>query len=273
MRQETIAFLRQSPLVNIVPLKMLAAHPEQIHVHFWQRGEATAALLLFSTATFAYDRHAYPDDRWIAILVASQPDAVHELLPLLPWHERIVFKLVDPAVLQTLAATHPLTRVTGFASYTTTSQQLPMPAGVESTRINTTITETETPDPTLYPLFAAHGNQPEDVIAYFATGQARLFTCQVGGEVDRERVAACYTYQNFEQIHEIGGVVTVPTARRKGYAKLVVQAALASLQRRGLTPRYQVHEENLPSVRLAESLGLQRFALVEHWRHTPAEEL
>jgi hypothetical protein len=55
-----------------------------------------------------------------------------------------------------------------------------------------------------------------------------------------------------------------------GYAKQVVESAVASLQQRGYIPRYQVHEANLPSIALAQAIGLERFAIVDHWRYQPA---
>ncbi|HEU5100344.1 MAG TPA: hypothetical protein VFU22_15055 [Roseiflexaceae bacterium] len=34
---------------------------------------------------------------------------------------------------------------------------------------------------------------------------------------------------------------------------------------RGGRPRYQVYEQNRPSIRLAEAIGLEPFVTVEHW--------
>ena len=47
--------------------------------------------------------------------------------------------------------------------------------------------------------------------------------------------------------------------------EIPVETALHALVRRGDVPRYQVHELNQPSIRLAEALGLERFATIEHW--------
>ena len=64
---------------------------------------------------------------------------------------------------------------------------------------------------------------------------------------------------------KIGGVYTAPEHRRKDYARQVVLAALAQLKARLLRPRYQVREDNLASCRLAESIGLVPFVVVEHF--------
>jgi hypothetical protein len=46
----------------------------------------------------------------------------------------------------------------------------------------------------------------------------------------------------------------------------VVRTALAELQRRKLVARYQVNEDNLPSIRLATSVGLRQFLQLTHFR-------
>lgn len=265
MLEQTIAFLRQDRLRNVVPLKMLAAHAERIQIHFCRQANQIGVLLLFPTDTFAYDRQSYAAYDRIAIAVASHPAAVALMLPHLPRQESIVFKLADPQVHKALATQLPLTRVTGFISYTSSPDTYA--AWTDTVIANEeTLTETMTPDARLYPLFAAQGHEPDDLDHYFREGVGRVFTRYV----DEEPVAACFTYQNFEQIHEIGGVFTLPTERRKGYAKQVVSAALASLHARSLVPRYQVHEANRASIRLAEAIGLTPFVLTEHWAYRPA---
>jgi predicted GNAT family acetyltransferase len=235
---------------------MLAAHPEAIEIYYTQENNAAGLLLLFPTSTFAYDRQSYPDDAWIALLTVAQPALIQLLLPHLPRDQRIIFKLADETVQTALLHQLPLERVTAFRSYTApaTHPYTPHPTVVERT----------TPDERLYPFFAAQGHERQDVDAYFAK-EGHAFTRYE----NNVPVAACFTYQNFETVHEIGGVLTIPTARRKGYAKQVVETAVASLQRRGCTPRYQVHEVNRPSIRLAEQIGLQLFVTIEHWRYTP----
>ncbi len=271
--QTALTFLRQDLLRNIVPLKMLAAHPEAIDIHFVHgnihndinndinNDIAKGVLLLFPTSTFVYDRQSYPNDDLIALITVSDLALIPSLLSALPRDRSVIFKVADEGVQAALRKQLPLERVTAFHSYTAPTSQLyphspytPHPNVVEST----------TPDERLYPFFAAQGHERQDVEEYFAK-EGHAFTRY---ENDRP-VAACFTYQNFESVHEIGGVVTMPTERRKGYAKQVVETAVASLQRRGCIPRYQVHEINVPSIRLAEAIGLQRFVVIEHWRYLP----
>ena len=80
-----------------------------------------------------------------------------------------------------------------------------------------------------------------------------------------EFTSICFTFKNYDKIWEIGGVHTAPAQRRKGLARLVVEAALYTVLSRGYIPRYQVAEANIPSIRLAETLGLTRFVVAEHY--------
>jgi predicted GNAT family acetyltransferase len=82
-------------------------------------------------------------------------------------------------------------------------------------------------------------------------------------------LSTCFTFKNYGTIWEIGGVYTDPAQRRKGLARLVVETALDAVLSRGCIPHYQVAETNLPSMRLAETSGLAKFVVVEHYLHRP----
>lgn len=255
-QQAIIAFLQRNALRNIVPLKMLTAHPDVIETHYHEDGAEAAALLLFPTSAFAYDRATYGALDLVVILVATTPAAAAALLPFIPQRKKLIFKLMDGAIRDLLAESFALQRVTAFLSFTATALDAfaPHPAIVVADQV----------DERLYPLFAQQGYSVDELQRYFAGGQARTFARYEAGEA----VAACFTYQNFEQIHEIGGVYTRPTQRRKGYAQQAVVTAVHSLLSRGCWPRYQVHEINRPSIALAEQIGLIPFVTVEHWQYT-----
>jgi predicted GNAT family acetyltransferase len=255
IQQEAIAFLNRDPLRNIVPLKMLTAYSAVIETHYDEANGA--ALFLFPTSAFAYDRATYADLDLVVLLAAVTPKAAAALLPLIPPQKRLIFKLMDDGVRDLLATHLALQRVTAFLSYTSTAADRfsPHPDVVTAAQV----------DERLYPLFAAQGHDADEVQRYFAGDAARTFTLYQADEP----IAACFTYQNFENVHEIGGVFTIPSARRKGHAQKVVTTAVHSLLQRGCWPRYQVHEENRPSIALAEYIGLTRFVTVEHWRYLP----
>ena len=257
-QQATISFLKQEPLRNIVPLKMLTAYPAVIETHYTETSTDAAALLLFPTSAFAYDRATYPDLDLVVLLAATTPSAATTLLPHIPPEKKLIFKLMDGTVRDLLAEHFALQRVTAFLSYTATTLDRFTP--------HADVVVADQVDERLYPYFAEQGHDQDELARYFGNGQGRSFTLYKEGEP----VAACFTYENFENVHEIGGVFTLPSARRKGYAQKVVEMAVHSLLTRGCLPRYQVHEVNHPSIALAERIGLTRFVAVEHWRYTPA---
>ena len=252
-----ITFLKRDPLRNIVPLKMLTAYPDAIETHYHEADDEAAALLLFPTTAFAYDRATYGDLDLVVILAATTQAAATALLPHIPTHKKLIFKVVDADLRKWLADHFALQRVTAFLSYTATA--------VDHFPADPAVVVADQVDERLYPLFAIQTYDAAELKRYFAEGQARTFALYQAAEP----VAACFTYQNFENVHEIGGVVTLPAQRRQGYAQKVVTTAVHSLLSRGCLPRYQVHEINRPSIALAEQIGLTPFVTVEHWRHVP----
>jgi GNAT superfamily N-acetyltransferase len=116
-------------------------------------------------------------------------------------------------------------------------------------------------DERCFELYAAQGYARDEVRGFFSTGRALSLALY-----QRDApVAACFAYPNFEGVYEIGSVYTLPEARRNGYARKLVETALDAIVRRGDQPRYQAHEQNQPSIRLAEAIGLEPFAIIEHW--------
>jgi len=256
-QQKAIAFLQHDLLRNIVPLKMLTAYPAVIQTVYWETATDAAALLLFPTSAFPYDRATYPALDLVVLLSATTSAAAMTLLPHIPSDKQLIFKLMDEGIRDQLVRHVALQRVTAFLSFTATVAEkfIPQPDVVIADQM----------DEQLYPVFAAQGHDRAELTRYFANGQARSFTLYRASAP----VAACFTYQNFATVHEIGGVFTLPSERRKGYAQKVVATAVHSLLTRNCLPRYQVHEHNHASIALAEHLGLTPFVAVEHWQYAP----
>ena len=116
------------------------------------------------------------------------------------------------------------------------------------------------------PLYATQGYQADEVADYAANRSGRFYAVRdaAGG-----LLAACLSFRNFEHIHEIGGLHTLPQARRQGLARRLVETALATLAAAGETPRYQVDEANHASIALAQAIGLVPAVTAEHWLHLP----
>jgi len=117
----------------------------------------------------------------------------------------------------------------------------------------------DTVDDGVLPLWMENGYSLQEIQQYFAKG-AKAYTLYRGGFP----ISTCLTFVNYRHIWEVGAVHTIAPYRRKGYGKIVVSAAINDLLRRGCLPRYQVEETNSNSIRLAETLGLQKVVTLEH---------
>lgn len=253
MNKLVLNFLERDILKNIVLLKMLHAYGEQIETHFQQVGDSSAVLLLLPTHAYYYDAQTYPQTEYVVLFSTDDLDANAGLLERIPTDCNMVFKLMDPAVQQLLAPRFQLKPVTSFLSYTN------FPSLHFASDPDVRVSESV--DDECLAIYDSQGHPSATVGKQFANGEAINYVLRREGKA----ISACFTYRNYEPVWEIGGVWTDPSARRGGYARRVVATALHSLAQQNRTPRYQVHEANLSSIQLAESLGLTRFVKIDHF--------
>jgi len=250
--QRALVLLRTDIPRNIVLLKMLTLFPDAVECHYCEGDSGIGVLILLPTIVSSFDRHTYPTTDYVVLLSATSHAAVRQLLPFVPRDRPLVVKLIDDADRQTIGRAFALYRATAFISYTT-------PPGSHFVS-HGNVEVSEQIDEACYPLYAAQGHYPDDLAQYAIAG---LLTFAVYR--DASPIAACFAYRNFDTVYEIAGVYTVPRERRKGHARQLVETALHTLAKRQYIPRYQVHEANHASTRLAESVGLRRFVTMEHW--------
>jgi GNAT superfamily N-acetyltransferase len=251
--QQALAFLRRDVLRNIVALKMLAAYPQAVQLHYHEDRAGAGALLLLPTHVSPFDRRTYPSTDYVVLLSATHPAIARSLLARVPDGCALVFKLIASSDREVVERRFPLMRATAYISYTAS-------AGSQFTAADEVVVS-ERVDERCFDLYAAQGYARDEVQRSFSTGQALSFALYRRDAP----VAACFAYRNFEHVYEIGGVYTLPDERRRGHARKIVETALHALVGRGYLPRYQVHELNQPSIRLAEAIGLKPFVTMEHW--------
>lgn len=251
--QDAIDLLAKEPLRHLVLLKHLLAYPDHVRVHAVTGPEGMALLVALDTSASAYDRHAYPQAAVAALIASDHPRLTEQLMPHVPRGVGIVFKLaqeIDPAP---IAARFPIVRRTSFLSFTSSAAS----ARDSAVAIGTTVSDAA------FRLFEQQGHERGWLEPLLRDGKA--FACTL--EQDGEAAAACFAFENYGRIWEVGGVVTALSHRRKGFGGKVVRTALAELKDRTLTPRYQVEDNNEASIRLARSVGLVRFLTIVHYAH------
>lgn len=250
--------LEREQLRNIVLLKHLEAFPDHTTVYRVERDDGVATLVLLEVAASAYDRRTYPGARFAALISSDAPDLTRELLAAVSRDDGVVFKLSSDADRDVVAARFPhLQRTTAVLSFTAAS-------GFEQ---DDQVRVTAEPTDTMYAFFESQKHGRAWLEPLLQSGRA--FTCVI--EKEGQPLSVCFAFENYRKVWEVGGLFTPPEARGHGHAARVVRTALAELARRGLTPRYQVHDDNVPSIRLAESIGMQRFLEITHFLYTPGE--
>lgn len=251
-----LSFFKRDILRHIVHLKMWAAYPDAIQGQYVARGSSMGVLLLLSTPISSFDRKMYPLTRYVVLPVATDETAARALLAYVPTDCNLVFKLIDAPTRSVISLDFELQRKTAYISYT----------GICSTeRISdlspaANVRMTGHLDARCLSLYAANGYSEQEVADYFDRG---AFAATIYAQ--DTPLSTCFCFPNYGDVWEIAGVHTVEGYRRQGLARCVVEAAVHELLKRGLVPRYQVREDNLPSIRLAEAVGLTRFLITEHF--------
>lgn len=257
---ETAAgLLARDPLRNIVLLKHLQAYPGHTRLHHVADGARHGFLVLLEAGVTSWDRAAYPAAAFIVLVSSDGPDLTRALLDHVPRGIGLVFKLNGEPDRAAVAQAFALERRMRILSFTAPPGDLADLVADPDIRVGAD------PGAAAFAIFAAQDHARSWLASMLADGRA--FACVAGP--DHAPHAVCFAYENWPGVWEVGGVFTPEPQRRRGHGARVVRAALGELGRRGHFPRYQVHERNHASIRLAESAGLRPFLHLTHYVHAP----
>jgi RimJ/RimL family protein N-acetyltransferase len=242
--------LSQDVFANISFLKMIDTCRDDVPLKLVERGGEWAVWLLLPTWRSSFDLAVYPETEFVVYLGCSGDlELLQEVIREIPRGRSFVFKVRRQEYLRVLEEIFPLRKVREFISYTSGSVFSYSPDVVESKRF----------DERLFSLWSRNGYSRQEIQGYFEQG-ARAYSILMSGVP----VCTCLVFRNYGRVWEVGAVYTPEEFRGRGYAKKVVGAAISRLMSRGLIPRYQVVGGNIESIRLAESIGLRKFAVLEH---------
>ncbi len=250
---ELLEFLHRDPLRNIVLLKVLSTYGQHVQTFYFADGAADGVLFLLPTKVTTYESVTYPETDFVVYVTAVSPTITTKMLTAIPTHCNLILKFTSAQDRAVFKQHLPLERFTSFLSYTSAANAQFSPA--QEVIISDKI------DQKLLPLYHQNGYESAEIESYFTTGNAISFAVFENGEP----VSTCLAYQNYGRIWEIGMVYTIARARRKGYARKVVETALSLLLENGRIPRYQMDEKNTPSKQMADRLGLKWFLTTEHY--------
>lgn len=251
--QDAVDDLARDPLRHIVLLKQLLAHPDHVKLHRVSSPEGAGTLVVLDTSVSPYDRQTYPKAAIAAFISSDHPDLTASLMRHVPRGVGIVFKLSRDGDLAAVEAHFTVERRRAFVSFTSDGAFEPAP----DVRITTA------PGDAAFRLFESHGHDRAWLEPLLRDGKAFACVHESGGDTS----SACFAFENYGPVWEVGGVVTAPSHRRKGLGRRVVRTALATLAERGKLPRYQVEEHNEASIALARSVGLAPFLTIVHFEH------
>jgi RimJ/RimL family protein N-acetyltransferase len=243
--------LRSNRLLYSSHLKMMEEYGGSIECRLAQSDCGWGAALLIPAACSPYDTELYPEAAAIVYLAGDGASILSHILSGLPRDKDLVFKTHNVESRRLAERAFPLEWRRALLSYTCAPGKS-FPECPEVRRSGHM-------DERLLPLWMKNGYNRECAERYFANG-AEAFSVFSHGEP----VSTCLIFRNSLDIWEVGAVRTVERERGRGYARKVVSSALNAVLEAGNLPKYQVEQTNLPSIGLAESLGLRIFLRLDH---------
>ena len=247
-----LEYLKRDPMRHVMQLKMLHHHADKATVQHVQADLDEGVLITLPATAFSYDLHTYPEVDWIAFLVSDSAEIATQLLNHLP-NGNIVFKLIADHDAAAIRTRFEIKRKRAFLSYTTDE-----PSMFSADR---RVQISQTYDPRLQPLFQMNDYDSAEIKRYLADG-AQTFAI-----FDNDApLSVGIIFRNFGNVWEIGGLRTRDVAKRRGLSAAITRTAIAAIGQLGGQLRYQLHESNVASRKLAESLGLHLFLTVTHYQ-------
>jgi len=259
--QKAQTYFHTDRLKYLVHLKYVNLYGDSITCTYLEQGDQVAVLLRYPSARVVWDAAAYPTTEQVFLPAANDASMARLLLDDMResglLNRSQVIKFSDTETEAVFKETLPLQFARSLTSYTSAPNATFEP--------DAEVVIEHQPNDEHMAAFLCNGYSAEEIAADFAKG-AVLFSLY---DANRWLLSSCMIYQNFDDLWEIAGVHTADSARRKGYARRVVQTALSHVLEMQQIPRYHVEDVNTASHKLAQGLGLQACLHFRHYVYQP----
>lgn len=248
---ESRRLLEFDPLRHIVALKAITNNISTVRVILVHGRGDWGLLTILPTRVSQWHRINYPDSELIVLVDGNNTDHELTLLDEIPAANAVI-KTSDRGVMADLQKRGAI-KTTSFISFTIDGND-------RGAKKDNEVEMSSKLSPEARSILAQTGYSNGELSKHFANGAVWF-----GLRQDRNLVSICFVYQNYDYIWEIGGVCTASEYRRKGYAKLCIEAAIRHMLANEKYIRYQVCESNTASLELAKSAGLIEFLRLYHY--------
>ncbi len=253
--KKSVECLKKDLLKHHPTLKYLSLYHDNADVNLIEDDTDWAVLSAMPAGILSYDTAHYPQAETAIFINGTSDRLKYKLLDTLT-KRNYILRLNENLDLSPYNDRFKITNGNSFSFYTCpASDNIHIDGNIDG---NSVITDEAAG------MIMRNGYNEEDIKKYFQTG-AVWFGLKKNGKI----ISICFIYQNYGDIWEIAGVHTLEEERNKGYARIVVSSALKYILERNLIPVYVPDALNVNSIKLALSLGMNKFLLLEHFLLSP----
>ncbi|MDD5189877.1 MAG: GNAT family N-acetyltransferase [Dehalococcoidales bacterium] len=253
--EKSVSYLQRDTLSNLTTLKYLLYYRAKAKVVLMEDAKDWALSAVIPSNLVSYDTLTYPRAEKSLFINGNSKELKYRLLNKLT-NQCYILRLNDDLDLSPVKQRFHCERTRCYVSYT--GSQTPDIVDDSSVIVSPVITDE------VLSILKKNDYSEAEIRGYFRSG-AIWFGLFLNNEIK----SLCFVYRNYGDVWEIAGVHTSENERRKGYARLVVSAALKHLRQNHYIPRYNVEQTNVPSVALAQVLQLKPFLTIQHVLLTP----
>lgn len=262
-RQSVITWLSKNKLANVNPLKILQQYGSKVTLHWQETGQGAMAVIVLKTADSHSFASLYPQTKLVMYVISDWPVMIHQVLNSYQTQLPFVVVFSDETVKSEAETVFDLEFKRSYLSYT--ANQLLANDQLEQVSVNDGI------DPEAREAFFKNEYSDSELDRFVSWGAKSVILKHVD-----QVTSACFIFPNYENVWEIAGLGTSEEFRHLGGSSAIICRAANYIREQGNSLRYQVDSTDTDSIKLAESLGLERFLVLSHYVATatkPAELL